>query len=96
MGAAGHEQQRSRTPKLDFTSFILSLASSALMQLGEVPDPSGQKSSDPESAHQTIDLIGMLKEKTQGNLSAEETQLIEAVLYELRMKYVSASKINVR
>jgi len=60
--------------------------------LGEVPDPvSKQSVKQLSSAKQTIDLIGMLQEKTKGNLSSEEEKLIEYILYDLRMRYVKAT-----
>jgi len=78
--------------EIDFTNFILSLSTSALIQLGEVQDPFTQKSTkNLPLAKQTIDLIGMLKEKTKGNLSPEEEKVIEYVLYDLRMRYVKAA-----
>jgi len=79
-------------PEIDFTNFILSLSTSALIQLGDVPDPFTQKTNkNLPLAKQTIDLIGMLKEKTKGNLSSEEGKVIEYVLYDLRMRYVKAA-----
>lgn len=79
-------------PEIDFTSFILSLSTSALIQLGEIPDPFTKKSiKNLPLAKQTIDLIGMLKEKTKGNLNNDEEKVIDYILYDLRMKYVKAS-----
>jgi hypothetical protein len=79
-------------PEIDFTNFILSLSTSALIQLGEIQDPFTKKSTkNLPLAKQTIDLVGMLKEKTKGNLSAEEEKVIEYVLYDLRMRYVKAT-----
>ena len=79
-------------PEIDFTNFILSLSTSALIQLGEIQDPFTQKSAkNLPIAKQTIDLIGMLREKTKGNLSPEEEKVFEHVLYDLRMRYVKAS-----
>lgn len=78
-------------PAINFSSFILSLYSSGLVQLGKVEDPSsGQKSINLELAQHTIDMIAMLEKKTQGNLDEEETNLIKALLSELRMAYVEA------
>lgn len=80
--------------KIDFASFILSLATSAMAYLGEVPDPAtGKTVENLEGAKQMIDIISMLKEKTQGNLEAEESRLVENLLYELRMKYLSKAKV---
>jgi hypothetical protein len=84
--------QQGPLPEIDFTNFILSLSTSALIQLGEIQDPFTQKSAkNLPLAKQTIDLIGMLKEKTKGNLSPEEEKVIEYVLYDLRMRYVKAA-----
>jgi Domain of unknown function (DUF1844) len=84
--------QQGPLPEIDFTNFILSLSTSALIQLGEIQDPFTQKSEkNLPLAKQTIDLIGMLKEKTKGNLSPEEEKVIEYILYDLRMRYVKAA-----
>ena len=84
--------QAAPLPEIDFTNFVLSLSTSALIQLGDVPDPFTQKTSkNLPLAKQTIDLIGMLKEKTKGNLSSEEGKIIEYLLYDLRMRYVKAA-----
>ncbi len=93
-GAADEEvsSQKGPLPEIDFTHFIFSISTSALIQLGEVQDPFTQKiAKNLPLAKQTIDLIGMLKEKTKGNLTPEEGKLIESILYDLRMRYVKAS-----
>ena len=80
-------------PTVTFSAFVLSIASSALAHLGEVPDPeSGQTTRNLEVAKHNIDVLSMLKDKTAGNLDADDTRLIDAVLYELRLKYVMADK----
>jgi hypothetical protein len=85
--------QKGPLPEIDFNSFIFSLSTSALIQLGEIEDPFAQKLvKNLPLAKQTIDLIGMLKEKTKGNLSSEEEKIIEYVLYDLRMRYVKAAE----
>ncbi|MGO8987962.1 MAG: DUF1844 domain-containing protein [bacterium] len=79
-------------PVIDFSQFIFSLSTSALIQLGEIQDPFTQKAEkNLPLAKQTIDLIGMLKEKTKGNLTPEEGKIIENLLYDLRMRFVKAS-----
>ena len=80
-------------PDLSFTAFVLSLASSAAIHFGDLPDPvSGRKAEpDLEGARQMIDILEMLDAKTRGNLTAEEREVLDQVLYELRMRYVSAS-----
>ena len=76
-------------PAPTFSTFVLSLASSALVNLGEVPDPStGKQEANLVLAKHTIDLINMLQEKIHNGLDAEESRLLEGVLYELRMKFV--------
>ena len=79
--------------EIDFTHFLLSLSTSALIHLGEVPDPvSKQSAKQLPLAKQTIDIIGMLQEKTKGNLTPDEQKLIEYILYDLRMRFVKATK----
>jgi hypothetical protein len=82
-------------PTLDFNALVLSLGSSAIVHLGEAPDPtSGQKREKPElaMAQQSIDLLAMLQEKTRGNLSADEARFLENMLFDLRMLFVQASR----
>lgn len=75
-------------PPLDFSTFILSLSTSVVMHLGLVENPVTKKTEkEPAVAKQTIDLIALLKEKTKGNLTDEETKLVEDVLHELRVWY---------
>lgn len=84
----------SKAPKLDFNALVLSLGSSAIVHLGEAPDPtSGQKAAPNfPMAQQSIDLLAMLQEKTRGNLSAEEARFLENMLFDLRMLYVQVSQ----
>ena len=81
-------------PQLTFAAFVLSLASSAAIHFGDLPDPMTGAQSEPnlEGAAQMIEILALLEEKTRGNLTAEERQLIEQVLYELRMRFVEASQ----
>ena len=82
-----------KLPEINFPSFILSLISSALLHFGDIPDPiSGTKERNLPMAKQTIDILGVLKEKTQGNLTNDEEQLIDNLLHDLRIKYVEESK----
>jgi len=80
-------------PQIDFATFILSLSHSALLHLGEAPHPEddAHRVSLP-LAKQTIDLLGLLEEKTKGNLTGEEERLITQILFDLRMRYVEKSK----
>ncbi len=94
-GTAAEVENESKQPMpvVTFSAFVLSIASSALVHLGEVPDPeSGEIGRSLEVAKHNIDILSMLKDKTAGNLDADEMRLIDSVLYELRLKYVMADK----
>ncbi len=81
------------TRQLNFTSFIVGLASQAFMFLGVVPDPStGQVRKDLEQARTMIDVLAMLATKTAGNRTEDEDRMIEDLLYELRMRFVHEAK----
>ena len=79
---------------IDFSTFILSLSTSALYHLGLVEDPQTGKRGEPDLtlASQTIDTLAILQEKTRGNLDAEEDRLLESLLYELRMRFVEVGQ----
>jgi len=80
-------------PELTFTTFLLSLSTSAIVSLGELPDPlKNEQCVNLSLAKQTITIIEILKEKTKGNLSEDEERLIDGMLYDLRLKYISAAK----
>ncbi len=82
--AAEKEGRGQRLPKIDFSTFIFSLNSSALVHLGFLDDPgSGKKSENLSIAKQTIDILGMLEEKTRGNLLPEEENMLRHILYDL-------------
>ena len=79
--------------EVTFTTFVVGLSTQALAALGEISDPvSGARSKDLHAAQQLIDIIGMLREKTRGNLDPDEDGLIEAILFDLRMKYVELAR----
>ena len=90
------DEDRAKTyalPKIDFSTFVLSINSSALVQLGLIEDPgSGQQTKNLPLAKQTIDLLAMLEEKTRGNLTSDEENILKNILYELRMLYVKEKK----
>lgn len=82
-------------PRIDFSTFCLSLATSALYHLGVARDPTtGATAPEPSLplARQTIDALEMLRDKTQGNLDEEEGKLIESLLYELHVRFVEVSQ----
>ena len=79
--------------QIDFSTFVFSLTSSAFYNLGDMPDPlTGKTETNLPAVQQTIDMLNMLKEKTKGNLTAEEAKLIEQMIYELQMKYVEKTR----
>ncbi len=85
------EQASAALPPLDFSSFILSLAASAHVSLGVIPNPETKlPAKNLQAAKQMIDIIAMLKEKTKGNLSPDEAAMIEDTLYSLRMLYIKS------
>src|SRR3954451_20317891 len=79
---------------ISFAAFVLSLAHTAAVHFGDIPDPVSGQANEPHlaAAHQMIELLSLLEEKTRGNLTAEERQLLDQLLYELRMRFVEASK----
>ncbi|HEY5947599.1 MAG TPA: DUF1844 domain-containing protein, partial [Kofleriaceae bacterium] len=73
---------------VDFSTHVLSLASSALIALGKMPDPDGTPHPiDLETAHYLIDVLGMLETKTKGNLDEAEGKLLASLIYDLRVAY---------
>lgn len=82
--------QEHEASTINFVAFVLSLAHTAAVHFGDVPDPvSGSKiDANLPAAQQMIDILALMEEKTRGNLTAEERQLLEQVLFELRMRFV--------
>ncbi len=88
-----NKEENFAMPQVTFSTFILSLASSALMQLGEIPNPdTGKTELHLELARHTIDVLEMLNSKTRGCLTEEEKTLLSDILHEVKMKYVVKSK----
>ncbi|MEA3221683.1 MAG: DUF1844 domain-containing protein [Thermodesulfobacteriota bacterium] len=82
-------------PKIDFPTLIMSLASASIISMGKVPDPqTGKTVKNLRLAQQNIDIVSMLEEKTRGNLTDQEQDLIKNVLYELKLGFVDATKEN--
>lgn len=78
---------------MDFSTFVLSLGSSAMVNLGQVPAPESEEPAvDLPAAKQIIDILAVLEEKTRGNLDDSEDKLLKSLLYELRIKFVDAQK----
>jgi hypothetical protein len=84
------EPEGSPKPPIDFHSYIISYYMQGMVLLGEVPNPyTDKKEEDIEAARHMIDILSMLEQKTKGNLSKEEQQFLESVIYELRIKYMA-------
>jgi uncharacterized protein DUF1844 len=79
---------------INFAAFVLSLAHTAAVHFGDLPDPVSGKGGEANltAAQQMIDILALIEEKTRGNLTVEERQLLDQVLFELRMRYVEAAK----
>lgn len=87
--SAEKQDAEAQLPEINFPTFIISLNASALVNLGAIEDPaSGKKVKDLPIAKQTIDILSMLEEKTRGNLTEEEEQILKNILYDLRIIYV--------
>jgi hypothetical protein len=85
--------QESRNPKMDFRTLVLSLSTTAFFQMGLAPNPASQKvEKDLPGARQTIEILEILQDKTQGNLRAEETRLLDQCLHDLKMSFVQSSR----
>jgi hypothetical protein len=84
-------EQPPPVPEITFSTFVYSLSTSVLVHLGEIPEPITEKmDKNLPLAKQTIDILGILQEKTKGNLTHEEENLLDSFLYDLRMRYVKA------
>jgi Domain of unknown function (DUF1844) len=91
--SADAEEGAGALAEMTFTTFVMGLTTQALMHLGEIADPEQHHPQrDLPAAKQMIDLLGILSEKTKGNLDAAEEQLLGAMLYDLRMRYVEVAR----
>lgn len=95
---AAKDEKQTRTerpplPEVNFSTFIFSLSSAALFHMGEIADPqTGERKKDLPLAKHSIDTLGMLWEKTKGNLTKDEEKLLDSILTELRLRYVKITK----
>lgn len=87
-----HAHHAEAHQEINFTTFVMGLTTQALMHLGEIPDPGQPHAPDLSAAKQMIDLLGILRDKTTGNLDDAEEQLLASMLYDLRMRYVEVSR----
>lgn len=85
---------RTELPRLDFATFVMSIVGSALVRLGDAPDPETGRAAEPNLllARQDIELLDLLQAKTRGNLSGEEERVLNQGLYDIRLRYVEVMK----
>ncbi len=87
------DSKQSREMELDFGGFVISLGTSGMLHLGKFEDPeTGESTIDLPAARNIIQILTMLEKKTRGNLEGEEKQLIDSLIYDLRLAYVDASR----
>ena len=87
------EDRQTPLPEINFSTFVISLNASALVHLGQLEDPAtGAKTKNLAMAKQTIDILSMLEEKTSGNLTSDEDNILKSILYDLRINYVKHSR----
>lgn len=79
-------------PTLDFSTFVLSVIGTAYVHLGDAPSPEGEPERSLLLARQDIDLLGLLQEKTKGNLTGDEERLLDQAVYDLRMRFIEVSR----
>ena len=91
--APAPEERTMPRGEIDFSGFVLSLSTSVMIHLGDVPDPITRETTvELPLAQQTIDILAMIQEKTKGNLSRDEEMLINDLLSDLRMRFVEKVK----
>lgn len=90
--AASADDETPEIPKPSFELIIQQMAVPALMAMGIIESPDGQRNRDLDVAKLYIDTLGILEQKTKGNLTADEKQMLDMALYEVRMQFVNASK----
>lgn len=88
----GQGEGAGELPRLDFSTFVLSIIGSAYVHLGDAPSPDGTEGRNLELARQDIDLLSLLEEKTHGNLTGDEERLLNQALTDLRLRYVEVVK----
>jgi Domain of unknown function (DUF1844) len=89
---AEHAQAR-ELPAVDFLNLVVSMSHSALLNLGDAPDPvTGRREVDLPLARQAIDLLAMLQDKTRGNLTGDEERVLSQAVYDLRMRFVEVAQ----
>lgn len=92
-GEVPDKEGRCVMPEVTFSTFVMSLNTSALYHLGDLPDPeTGRTVLNIDLARHAIDTLVILEQKTKGNLSEEESELMKNILYDVKMRFVKAVK----
>lgn len=91
-GKVRNKEGKCVMPEVTFAALIMSLNTSVLYHLGEIGDPeTGKKQLDPDLAKHAIDTLSLLQEKTQGNLTDDESEMLKNILYDVKMRFVRAT-----
>jgi len=86
-------KENAKLPEANFAQLVFLLGAQAMQQLGMVPNPlNGETEVNLQVAQFSIDLLGVLQEKTKGNISPKEEQMLNDLLFDLRMRFVTATK----
>lgn len=86
------DETKNSESSVSFSAFVVTIVQSAMVHLGEAPNPeTGGRQMDLDMARHTIDVLNMLKEKTNGNRTEDETKMLDTLLYEVRTKFLTAS-----
>jgi hypothetical protein len=92
-GEVPDQEGRCVMPEVTFSTFVMSLNTSVLYHLGEIPDPeTGGRIKNVDLARHAIDTLVVLEQKTKGNLTEEEAELLKNILYDVKMRFVNAVK----
>ncbi|SHO50503.1 DUF1844 domain-containing protein [Desulfopila aestuarii] len=92
-GKVPDKEGRCVMPEVTFSTFVMSLNTSALYHLGEIRDPrTGQTNVDHDLARHAIDTLVMLQQKTKGNLSRDEEEMLKNIIYDVKLRFVKARK----
>lgn len=92
-GEVPNKEGKCTMPEVTFPAFVMSLNTSALFHLGEIAEPAtGKKVVDLDLARHAIDTLVLIQEKTKGNLSEDEEELLKNILYDIKIRFVQVAK----
>ena len=91
-GKVPDKEGRCVMPQVTFQAFVMSLNTSVLYHLGEIPDPAGNRAQDLDLARHGIDTLCLIEEKTKGNLEDEEERMLKDILCDVKLRFVKAAR----